>query len=400
MVGREAAAPSAPPRAAPGRAGHLSDLPRPPRRQRAGGSAELPDGTFQARAADPRPCAHCGEVPEQISELLEVVVGAASGSPGAPLRRHPGGRGGLSRRDVFTEGRRNMSVRTRLRRLERSYPPDGGCPCAVSATGTCGHHRHGRYRAGRTPRAALAPGGSVPPVRRPAATAPLDRIAAPTEVNHRHWPTVTRGHEATPPAGGVGTSVGPSAGTRGGSPPRPAVERRGRSGDAMAHPQAAPPEVDVPAVLIARDGPEAERAAEGFLASSARALQCGPRSTWRSTTSCVAWGRTPSSSSRSSGASRGCDDLNGAAGESQVAGRDGSLPDRPPHRTRLPAKLSLHRPIGEAAGPRGLGGRTLASSYWGWPRLPGESVPTLQDVTAGFGTLTGILLQHPLRRRS
>jgi hypothetical protein len=42
---------------------------------------QLPDGTVVAVEDEPQPCARCGQVPEQIIEVIESVVESPSGSP-------------------------------------------------------------------------------------------------------------------------------------------------------------------------------------------------------------------------------------------------------------------------------------------------------------------------------
>jgi hypothetical protein len=37
-------------------------------------SQQNPDGTLRSVTGEPQPCEHCGDVPEEVIELVEVVV--------------------------------------------------------------------------------------------------------------------------------------------------------------------------------------------------------------------------------------------------------------------------------------------------------------------------------------
>jgi hypothetical protein len=41
----------------------------------------FPDGSVAAEAEEPRPCVRCGQIPEQVMEVIETVVQTSGGAP-------------------------------------------------------------------------------------------------------------------------------------------------------------------------------------------------------------------------------------------------------------------------------------------------------------------------------
>jgi hypothetical protein len=46
-------------------------------------SRQAPDGTLHSATAAPRPCSRCGQIPEEVIEVVEAIIATREGQVGA-----------------------------------------------------------------------------------------------------------------------------------------------------------------------------------------------------------------------------------------------------------------------------------------------------------------------------